>query len=72
MNSLSLKELIAQLKTELHRLHYKECTVKYYRSMWRRIITFFENEGVNQFTEEVGMRFLEKQYNFLELEEKEN
>ncbi len=69
MNNLPLQDLIARLEKELYRLHYKEQTVKYYRLMWRRIVTFFENEGVDHFTEEVGMRFLEKQYNFFELEE---
>ena len=68
MNSPPLQDLIACLEKELCRLHYKEETVKYYRMMWRRIVTFFENEGVDHFTEEVGMRFLDRQYNFFELE----
>ena len=68
MNNLPLQNLIDRLEKELYRLHYTEQTVKYYRMMWRRIITFFENEGVDHFTEEVGMRFLDKQYNFFELE----
>jgi integrase/recombinase XerD len=68
MNKLPLVDLIARLEKELHRLHYTEQTIKYYRQMWRRIVTFFENEGVDQFTEEIGMRFLEKEYNFFELE----
>ncbi len=69
MNSTPLQDLIARLEKELYRLHYKEQSVHYYRLMWRRIVTFFENEGVDHFTEEVGMRFLNKQYNFFELEE---
>jgi hypothetical protein len=69
MNSTPLQDLIARLGKELYRLHYKEQSVHYYRLMWRRIVTFFENEGVDHFTEEVGMRFLDKQYNFFELEE---
>lgn len=69
MNSPPLQDLIVRLEKELYRLHYNEQTVKYYRMMWRRIVTFFENEGVDHFTEEVGMRFLDKQYNFFELEE---
>lgn len=69
MNSPPLQDLIARLEKELYRLHYKEDTVKHYRMMWRRIVAFSENEGLYHFTEEVGMRFLEKQYNFFELEE---
>lgn len=68
MSTLPLQDLIEQLEKELYRLHYNEQTVKYYRQMWRRIVTFFENEGVDHFTEEIGMRFLDKEYNFFELE----
>lgn len=70
MNNLPLQDLIARLEKELYRLHYNEQSVKYYRMMWRRISKFFESEGVNHFIEEVGMRFLDKQYNFFELEKK--
>jgi integrase/recombinase XerD len=69
MNNLPLQELIARLEKELYRLHYTEGTVKYYRLMWRRIVTFFEKEGVDHFTEEVGMSFLDEEFNFFELEE---
>ncbi|MCL5123952.1 MAG: tyrosine-type recombinase/integrase [Deltaproteobacteria bacterium] len=68
MNKLSLQDLIARLEKELYRLNYTEQTIKYYRRMWRHIVTFFENEGVDHFTEEVGMRWLDEQYNFFELE----
>ena len=69
MNTPPLQDLIARLEKELYRLHYTEESVKHYRIEWKRIVTFFENEGVDYFTEEVGMRFLDKQYNFFELEE---
>jgi integrase/recombinase XerD len=68
MNVLPLQELMSQLEKELYRLHYNEQSIKYYRLMWRRIIAFFEAEGIEHFTEEVGLRFLEKEYNFFELE----
>jgi site-specific recombinase XerD len=68
MNTLPLQDLIARLENELYRLHYNEQSIKYYRMMWRRIVTFFENEGVDHFTEEAGMRFLDKEYDFFELE----
>lgn len=69
MNNLPLQDLIVRLEKELYRLHYTEQSIKYYRMMWRRIVTFFKNEGFDYFSEEVGMRFLEKKYNFFELEE---
>lgn len=68
MNSPPLEDLITRLEEELHRLHYTEGSVKYYHLMWRRIATFFENEGVDHFTEEVGMRFLDEEFNFFALE----
>lgn len=68
MSKLQLQDLIANLEQELYRLHYTEGSIKYYRSMWRRIATFFKSEGVSCFTDEMGMRFLDKQYNFFELE----
>ena len=36
--------------------------------MWRHIVTFCESEGADHFTEDLGMRFLDKRYNFSELE----
>ena len=61
-------ELTARLEKELYRLHYNEQTIRYYRSMWRRVATFLESEKTARFTEEAGLRFLEREYNFLELE----
>lgn len=68
MNNLPLRELIAQLEKELYRLHYTEQSIKYYRRMWKHIVTFCENEGIDHFTEDLGMSFLDKCYNFFELE----
>lgn len=68
MSNLPLQDLIAQLEQELSRLHYTKQTIKYYRLIWKRIIIFFEKEGIAHFTEEMGMRFLDEQYNFFELE----
>ena len=68
MNNFFLRELIALLEKELYRLHYTEHTIKYYRMMWRHIIAFCESEGADHFTEDLGMRFLDKRYNFTELE----
>jgi hypothetical protein len=36
--------------------------------MWKHIIAFCESEGVDHFTEDLGMRFLDRRYNFSELE----
>jgi len=68
MNKPPLKELIALLEKELYRLHYNEQSIDCYRWIWKRIVKFFEDEGLDHFTEEAGMRFLDKRYNFFELE----
>lgn len=68
MYNLPLQELMNRLEQELFRLHYTHQTIRYYRQMWKHIIKFFEDEGVTHFTEEVGIRFLDKKYNFFELE----
>jgi site-specific recombinase XerD len=60
---------MAGLEQELRRLHYKEQTISYHHRIWKRIITFFKKKGVDHYTEELGMRFLDEQYNFFELEE---
>jgi site-specific recombinase XerD len=39
--------------------------------MWKRIATFFEQEDINDYTEEAGLRFLDEQFNFFELEREE-
>jgi site-specific recombinase XerD len=68
MTSLPFQELTKRLEKELYRLHYTEASVMQYRRMWRRIASFFEQEGIDHFTEEAGIRFLDEQYNFFELE----
>jgi site-specific recombinase XerD len=68
MIDLPFHDLTTSLEKELLRLHYSESTLKSYRRMWCRITTFLENEGVEHFTEEIGMRFIDKEYDFFELE----
>jgi hypothetical protein len=68
MTSLPFLELTKRLETELFRLHYTEASVVQYRRMWRRIALFLEQKGIDNFTEEAGIRFLDDQFNFFELE----
>lgn len=64
MPSPSFQELTARLEKELFRLHYTDASVMQYRQMWKRIAIFFEQEGIDHFTEEAGMRFLDQQFDF--------
>jgi hypothetical protein len=68
MTSLPFQELTKRLETELFRLHYTEASLVQYRRMWRHIASFLEQEGIDHFTEEAGLRFLDEQYSFFELE----
>ncbi len=68
MSNLTFHELVARLEKELYRLYYTESSINYYRQMWRRIAGFLDTEGLDHFTEEAGLRFLDSQYNFFVLE----
>jgi site-specific recombinase XerD len=68
MTSLPFQELTERLEKELYRLNYTEASVMQYRRMWRRIASFLGQEGIDHFTEEAAIRFLDEQYNFFELE----
>ncbi|KJE75270.1 site-specific integrase [Ferrimicrobium acidiphilum] len=67
--SESFSQLTTALEQELHRLHYTEGTISYYRRMWSRIAAFLEAEHVPDFTEELGLGFLDQQYDFLARQE---
>lgn len=68
MTYLPFQELTSRLENELIRLHYTEGSITQYRNMWKRISTFFIQKGIDHFTEDAGMRFLDEQFNFFELE----
>jgi len=68
MTTQSFHELTKQLEQELNRLHYTDASIKQYRRMWKRIATFFDQEDINDYSEKAGLRFLDVQYNFFELE----
>jgi hypothetical protein len=67
--SESLSQLTTALEQELHRVHYTEGTINYYRRMWSCIAAFLEAEHVPGFTEELGLGFLDQQYDFLARQE---
>ena len=68
MSIRSFNELIGRLEDELHRLHYTEGTIKVYRRAWKHVGLFLEQEGLDSYTEESGMRFLETKYDFFSRE----
>jgi site-specific recombinase XerD len=68
MNLQPFSQLTTDLERELIRLHYTKPTIRFYRRMWAKIALFLEAEHSDFFTEELGLRFLETRYNFLERE----
>ena len=68
MNAMPIEELMVLLEQELCRLHYKETSLKQYRTMWLRIAKFLADQGTEYLTEELGMAFLEREFNYFELE----
>ncbi len=67
--SESFFQLTTALEQELHRLHYAEGTISYYRRMWSRTAAFLEAEHAPDLTEELGVGFLDQQYDFLPRQE---
>ncbi|PSR27811.1 MAG: hypothetical protein C7B46_19270 [Sulfobacillus benefaciens] len=65
----TFSDLTEALEKELERLHYTLETRRYYRRVWRHIATFLEEQGAMQFTEGLGLRFLEARYDYPVLEE---
>ena len=61
----SFSQLTTDLEAELYRLHYTQSTIKYYRRMWSLVAAFLESQEASEFTEELGLRFLDQQYDFL-------
>lgn len=68
MSARSFNQLTDRLEDELRRLHYTEATIQGYRRAWKHIGLFLEQECLESFTEEAGMRFLEIKYDFFSRE----
>lgn len=64
MSVLNFEELTHRLDLELQRLHYTEGSIKAYRRAWKHIASYLDQEGLDGFTEEAGMRYLDSRYDF--------
>lgn len=60
----TLDQVLTKLEAELLRIGYKESTLNYYRSQWRQIKKFFEEKGETNFSEKMGMAFLEEKHHY--------
>jgi site-specific recombinase XerD len=56
----AVSELVSGLDAELVRLGYKPSTMVWYRGCWRRMETFFASRGVQEFSLDVAMRWVDQ------------
>src|SRR5690625_1891888 len=66
MRKQKLPDLINDLDKELLRLGYKESTMSFYRQMWKRILKFATDENEQYFSMELGMRYLDINYDYMQ------
>ena len=53
-------ELVSALDAELVRMGYKPSTLKWYRGCWRRLERWFESRGVEEFSLDVAMGWVDE------------
>jgi site-specific recombinase XerD len=56
----AVSELVSGLDAELVRLGYKPSTMVWYRGCWRRMETFFASRGVQEFSLDVAMTWVDQ------------
>ncbi|MHB1887168.1 MAG: site-specific integrase [Acidimicrobiales bacterium] len=57
---VAVSELVSGLDAELVRLGYKASTMVWYRGCWHRLETFFESSGVEEFSLDVAMTWVDE------------
>ncbi|MHB8440169.1 MAG: site-specific integrase [Acidimicrobiales bacterium] len=57
---VAASELVSGLDAELVRLGYKASTMVWYRGCWRRLEKFFETSGVEEFSLDVAMTWVDE------------
>ena len=56
---VAVSELVSGLDAELVRLGYKPSTMVWYRGCWRRLERFFASRGVQEFSLDVAMAWVD-------------
>src|ERR1700758_5715349 len=56
----TVSALVSGLDAELRRLGYKDATMVWYRGCWRRMQNFFAARGVEEFSLDVAMAWVEE------------
>jgi hypothetical protein len=57
---VAVSELVSGLDAELVRLGYKPSTMVWYRGCWRRLETFFASHGVQEFSLDLAMTWVDQ------------
>ncbi|KXG44293.1 site-specific integrase [Tepidibacillus decaturensis] len=65
MEKKPLKQLLQELEKELLRLGYTEGSMKFYRNRWKKITQFAEENDEIYYSEELGIKFVEQNYQIL-------
>jgi integrase len=66
---VALSVLVSGLDAELVRLGYKDATMAWYRRCWRRLGRFFTARGVEEFSLELAMRWVDEACGFFAKEQ---
>jgi integrase len=64
----TVSALVSGLEAELRRLGYKDSTLVWYRGCWRRLERFFAARGVEEFSLDVAMAWVEEACGFFDKE----
>jgi hypothetical protein len=64
----TLSDLVSGLDAELGRLGYKDSTLVWYRGCWRRLARFLAARGVEEFSLDVAMAWVDDACGFFEKE----
>jgi integrase len=68
---VTVSVLVSGLEAELKRLGYKDRTLAWYRRHWRRMARFFASRGVEEFSLDVAMAWVDEACGFFEKERSE-
>jgi integrase len=66
--TVSVSVLVSGLDAELRRLGYKDSTLGWYRRCWRRLERFFAARGVEEFSLDMAMAWVDESCGFFEKE----
>ena len=66
---VAVSALVSGLDAELMRLGYKDSTMVWYRGCWRRLVKFFVSVGVEEFSRDLAMRWVDESCGFFAKEQ---